>query len=177
MQLLKNFLAIILVQIITAVMLSMTPPNPTQGDLIRLAIPLIFITLIASFWLTSLSAYFRKDSEAKLKSTFVKEREKIQVKAEKEKLKVVKEAQQDIAREAKVTYAKANFKVGAAFAGTLAVGALFVFAQMVTVGLLTLTAAGGAAGGYYYRGKRLENRRNGDKPEEIAPIDVKVIQR
>ena len=173
MQLLKTFLAIILVQIITVVMISMTPVNPTQEEMIRLAIPLIFISLIVAFWLTSLSAYFRKDSEAKLKHTFTKEREEIQVNAEKEKLKVVKEAQQDIAREAKVTYAKANFKVGAAFAGTMAIGALFVFAQMVTVGLLTLTAAGGAASGYYYRGKRLEAKRD----EEIGVIDVKVIEK
>ena len=173
MQLLKIFLAIILVQIITGVMVFMTPTNPTQGELFRLAIPLVFISLIVAFWLTSLSAYSRKHSEEKLKNTFTKEREKIQVNAEKEKLKVVKEAQQDIAREAKVTYAKANFKVGAAFAGTMAIGALFVFAQMVTVGLLAMTAAGGAAGGYYYRGKRLEHKRN----EELPIIDVKVIEK
>ncbi|HIM93859.1 MAG TPA: hypothetical protein EYM49_02315 [Campylobacterales bacterium] len=173
MQLLKNFLAIILVQIITAIMVSMTSVNPTQGELIRLAIPLIFISLIVAFWLMSLSAHSRKNSEEKLKHTFTKEKEKIQMSAEKEKMKVVKEAQQDIAREAKVTYAKANFKVGAAFAGTIAIGALFVFAQMVTVGLLAITAAGGAAGGYYYRGKRPENKRH----KELPIIDVKVIEK
>ncbi len=49
---------------------------------------------------------------------------------------------------------KQNFKVGASFAGVLGIGALFVFAQMVTVGLIALSAIGGAIGGYYLRGKR-----------------------
>ena len=172
MQLLKFFLGIILVQIITGILILVSPSEFTLAGIFRLALPLLFISLTVSFWFTSLSANFRKESEAKIQSAFAKEKEKIKVDAEKEKIKVVKEAQKDIAREAKVTYAKANFKVGAAFAGTLAVGALFVFAQMMTVGLLTLTAAGGAAGGYFYRGKRLENKRN----EELPIIDVKVIE-
>ncbi len=172
MQLLKFFLGIILVQLITGILILVSPTEFTLTGVLRLALPLIFISLTVAFWFTSLSANFRKESEAKIQNAFAKEKEKIKVNAEKEKIKVVKEAQQNIAREAKMTYAKANFKVGAAFAGTLAVGALFVFAQMMTVGLLTLTAAGGAAGGYFYRGKRLENKRN----EELPIIDVKVIE-
>ena len=173
MQLLKFFLGIILVQIITGVLIILSPTELTGAGFLRLALPLIFISLTVAFWFTSLSANFRKESEAKIQNAFAKEKEKIKVNAEKEKIKVVKEAQQDIAREAKMTYAKANFKVGAAFTGTLALGALFVFAQMMTVGLLTLTAAGGAAGGYFYRGKRIANKKN----EEIGVIDVKVIER
>jgi len=98
-----------------------------------------------------------------MKDSFAKEREEIRVKAER-----------NIAREAKVTHAKANFKVGAAFAGVLGVGALFVFAQMMTAALLTLTAAGGAATGYYYRGKRLAKREAELKQLEV--IDVKAIE-
>jgi hypothetical protein len=54
----------------------------------------------------------------------------------------------------------------------LGVGALFIFAQMVTAGLLTLTAAGGVMGGYYWRGKRL----GGEKYKELEVIDTKVIE-
>ena len=53
----------------------------------------------------------------------------------------------------------------------MGVGALFVFAQMVTAGLLTMTAAGGAIGGYYWRGKRIE----GQRLKELEVIDTKVI--
>ena len=59
-----------------------------------------------------------------------------------------------------------------AFAGVIAVGGLFVFAQMITVGLLTLTTAGGALGGYYYRGRRIENR----ELDKLEIIDTKVIE-
>ncbi|MCK5854615.1 MAG: hypothetical protein KAG56_05290 [Sulfurovaceae bacterium] len=173
MQLFKFFLGIILVQLITGVLIAISPAELNTVGILRLIIPLLFVSLVVAFWFTSLAANYRKDSEAKIKSSFAKEKETIKVNAEKAKIKVVKEAQQDIAREAKMTYAKANFKVGAAFAGTLGLGALFVFAQMMTVGLLTLAAAGGAAGGYVYRGKRIENKRM----EELPLIDVKVIER
>jgi len=173
MQLLKFFLGIVLVQLITGVLIALSPLEFNTIGILRLITPLLFVSLVVAFWFTSLAANFRKDAEAKIKSSFAKEKEEIKVNAEKAKIKVVKEAQRDIAREAKVTYAKANFKVGAAFAGTLAIGALFVLAQMVTVGLLTLTAAGGGAVGYYYRGRRIENK----KMEELPIIDVKVIEK
>jgi len=174
MQLLKFFLGIVLVQLITGVLISISPIELTVDGLLRLSIPLLSVSLVVALWFTSLSAHFRKDSEQKIKSKFAKEKETIKVNAEKAKTEVVKQAQRDIAREAKVTYAKANFKVGAAFAGTLAIGGLFVLAQMVTVGLLTLTAAGGAAGGYYYRGKRIGG---GKRNEELEIIDVKLIEK
>jgi hypothetical protein len=85
---------------------------------------------------------------------------------------VVKQAQKDIAKEAKITHARANFKVGAAFAGVIGVGGLFIFAQLLTAGLLTLRAAGSALGCYYYRGKRIENK----KYKELEVIDTKVIE-
>jgi hypothetical protein len=106
-----------------------------------------------------------------MKDSFAKEREDIKVKAERAKTRIVKQAQKDIAKEATITHAKANFKVGASFAGVMGVGALFVFAQMVTAGLLTMTAAGGAIGGYYWRGKRIETNRL----KELEVIDTKVI--
>jgi hypothetical protein len=162
-QLLKYFFAIILVQVITATLVILSPSNLDNTALLRLIIPLLFVALIMAFWLNSLAGHSKKDTVEKMKDSFAKEREDIRIKAEK-----------NIAREAKVTHAKANFKVGAAFAGVLGVGALFVFAQMMTAALLTLTAAGGAATGYYYRGKRLAKREAELKQLEI--IDVKAIE-
>jgi len=162
-QLLKYFLAIILVQVITTTLVILSPSNLDNTAFLRLIIPLLFVALIMAFWLNSLAGHSKKDTVEKMKDSFAKEREDIRVKAEK-----------NIAREAKVTHAKANFKVGAAFAGVLGVGALFVFAQMMTAALLTITAAGGAATGYYYRGKRLAKREAELKQLEI--IDVKAIE-
>lgn len=172
MQVLKFLLGIILVQFITIILIYISPLNlEDTSSLLRLIVPLFFMALMVAFWFDSLSSHERKDSEHKIKNEFAKEREKLKVNAERAKTKVVKQAQKDIAKEATVTHAKANFKVGAAFAGVMGVGALFVFAQLVTAGLLTMTAAGGVIGGYYWRGKRIEN----SKLKELEIIDTKVI--
>ena len=173
MQLLKFLLGIILVQVATGVLIYLSPNAFDEMSLLRLIVPLFFVALIVAIWFSSLSAHFTKDTEYKMTNKFAREREEFRVKAERAKTRVVKEAQKDIAKEAKITHAKANFKVGAAFAGVLGVGALFILAQFVTVGLLTLTAAGGAMGGYYWRGKRIENKRY----KTLDVIDTKVIEK
>lgn len=174
MQVLKFLIGILLVQLITALLVTISPINLEDGmSLVRLLLPLFFMALVVAFWFSSLASHLRKDLEHKMKDGFAKEREDLKVKAERAKTRIVKQAQKDIAKEATITHAKANFKVGAAFAGVMGVGALFVFAQMVTAGLLTMTAAGGAIGGYYWRGKRIEGKRL----KELEPIDTKVISK
>jgi hypothetical protein len=163
MQIFKFFLGIVLVQIITIILFTLSSGDLKGTGLLQLIVPLLFISLIMAFWFNSLTGYDKRDTVEKMKDSFAKEREEIRVKAER-----------NIAREAKVTHAKANFKVGAAFAGVLGIGALFVFAQMMTAALLTITAAGGAATGYFYRGKRLARREAELKQLEV--IDVKAIE-
>lgn len=163
MQLFKFFMGIILVELITAVLFYLSSGNLNGMGLLQVIVPLLFIALVLAFWFNSMAGHSKKDTVEKMKDSFAKERESIRIKAEK-----------NIAREAQKTHAKANFKIGAAFAGVLGVGALFVFAQMMTAALLTLTAAGGAATGYYYRGKRLARREAELKQLEV--IDVKAIE-
>ena len=127
--------------------------------ILRLAIPLLIIALILAFWFTSIAGHYSKDAIGKVKDEFVNERDKLRTNAQRAKERAVKAAQKDSAKESAKAHAKANFKVGAAFAGLLGVGALFVFAQMLTAGLLAISASVGAMGGYYWRGKRLENNR------------------
>ena len=171
MKIFKFFLGIVLVELISIVLFSISPQTFDEMGALRLVVPLFFVAIMVAFWFSSLSEHFHKDREHEIKDSFAKEREELRVKAEKEKIKVVKQAQKEIAKEAKLTHAKANFKVGAAFAGVLGVGILFMLAQFVTAGLLTMTAAGGAIGGYYWRGKRLEDK----KMKELEVIDTKVI--
>ncbi len=166
MQLLKFLFGIILVQIITVNLVLLSPNEfTTTIGILRLTIPLLFIALIISFWFNSMAKQYSNNEINKIKDNFAKEKEKLRVNAEEAKRRVEKEAQKNIIKETTSTHAKANFKVGLAFAGVLGVGALFVFAQMVTVGLLALSATGGAIGGYYWRGKRLENK---NKLKEIS---------
>ena len=114
-----------------------------------------------------------------VKDDFVNEREKLRINAQHAKERVIKEAHKNITKETQKAHAKANFKVGAAFAAALGVGALFIFAQMVTAGLLAITATGGVMGGYYWRGRRLENERlrEIETPKDIKVIDSKSSQK
>jgi len=176
LQFIKFFFGIVLVQTITVILVLLSDDSLDSMGILRLAIPILSISLMVSFWFNSISEHFKKDAIEKLKSNFAKERENLKVNAEKAKTKVIKEAQKNIAYEAKTTHAKANFKVGMAFTGALAVGGLFVFAQMMTIGLLMMTTAGGAIGGYYWRGKRLGHNNHQNNPKEIEFTDVKVIE-
>ena len=175
MQLLKFLFGIILAQLATFLLLLVPPEHWDTISILRLALPLLFIALGISLWFNSMVGYHKKDALSKVKGEFAKEREEIKVNAEREKLQVEKDAQKKIVREATTTHAKANFKVGMAFAGVLGVGVLFVLAQMVTVGLLAISATTGALGGYYWRGKRLSGKK--ERPVELENItDIKVIE-
>ena len=194
MYLLKFLFGILFVQSATLSLLLLAPDSfeTTQG-ILRLMLPLAFISFMVVFWFSSLLQHAKKDATQKLRQKFYEETQKIKTKAQKEKDfikdKVAKEkeeihikAQKEIAKEAMATSAKANFKVGASFAGVLGIGALFVFAQMVTVGLLTLTTAGGALGGYYYRGKRIARKKDEEEYKklkhnnDVEPIEVQLIE-
>lgn len=154
MTLFKFFFGIVLAQAATYLLLLLVPGELNFTGFLRVAVALLFIALILAFWFTSITGHDRKDAISKIKDHFATEREKLR-----------SSAQKDIAKASAKAHAKANFKVGAAFAGMLGIGALFIFAQMMTVGLLAISATVGAMGGYYWRGKRLEAQQL----KEIGP--------
>lgn len=172
MNFLKFFLGILMVQGATYVLILLAPSESTMTGFLRLAIALVIIALILAFWFSSIAGHHSKDAIGKVKDDFANEREKIRTNAQRAKERVVKSAQKDIAKETAKAHAKANFKVGASFAAALGIGALFIFAQMLTAGLLAITATGGVMGGYYWRGRRLENERRKalDSAKELHAI-------
>ncbi len=159
MNLLKFLFGIIIAQVATYLLILLAPVELNMTGFLRLAIPLLIIALVVAFWFSSIAGHHSKDAIGKVKDEFANERDKIRLNAQRAKERVIKEAHKNIAKETQKAHAKANFKVGAAFAAALGVGALFIFAQMVTAGLLAITATGGVMGGYYWRGRRLENER------------------
>ncbi|HHS92829.1 MAG TPA: hypothetical protein ENK82_05735, partial [Campylobacterales bacterium] len=89
MQVLKFLLGIVLVQLVTAVLIYISPINlDDSASLLRLILPLFFVALMVAFWFSSLSAHLKKDSEHKMKDAFAKEREALKVKAERAKTRV-----------------------------------------------------------------------------------------
>lgn len=171
----RFMIGIFLVQAVTVVLIFLSPDLEGYAWL-RLAFPVVMVGVFASFWFQSMAKDKSKDQLANLKDEYVKEKTqredsylaekatlndkhlkekaKIQINAERAKTKLVKQTQKQIAREAKVTHGKANFKVGATFAAAIGAGALMLLIELFTFGLMTLTTAGGAMGGYYLRAKK-----------------------
>ncbi|WP_051309455.1 hypothetical protein [Desulfogranum japonicum] len=154
---LKFLPGIFLLQIITVAFVEIFPVDfahlegITSIEWLRLAIPLLVVGLLTAFWLGSTAAHMRKDEILRLRENHAKEREGIITNAERAKAKIVKQAHQETLQEVRRTSTEAKIKVGATFIGAAGVGALLLLTQFMTLGLLLLTAAGGALGGYTLR--------------------------
>ncbi len=173
---LKYFLGIILVQAATVILVLFAPPGLQGAGLLRVIVPVLFISFLSAFWFSSMAHHLRKDHLAKAKEQFARERESLRVNAERSKARVMKQAQKDIAKEARVTHAKANFKVGAAFSGVMAVGALLLLTQFLTVGIVMLSTAGGALGGYLYRGRRYKAALQSSENRRLIEVNPEPVK-
>jgi hypothetical protein len=151
---LKFLLGIVLVQAATVTVVLLAPADLRGAGLLRVIVPVLVIGFLAAFWFASIAHHLRKDHLARVSEEFARERENLRVNAERSKARAMKQAQKHIAREAKATHAKANFKVGAAFSGIIAIGALLMLTQFLTVGIIALSTAAGALGGYFYRARQ-----------------------
>jgi len=169
MKLLQYFFGIIIAQIAIFSLVVLNSGSLTSESLLRIGIPALFIALVIAFWFSSIATHHSKDALNKVKDEFSSEKEKIRANAERSKDRVRKEAQKEIMRESTKAHAKANFKVGASFVGVLGIGGLFVMAQMMTAGLLLISTASGAMGGYYLRSKKARTK-------ELANIEVTAIE-
>jgi len=140
------------------------------------------IGLITALWFASIAGAARKESLAQAKHEFSREREALRVKAEQDKTRLVEQAHRRVSRERNRVQNRANLKVGAALAGVAGLGMVMVLTQFVTLGLLTLTAGGGAAAGYFARARQ-ELRRRGTGVPRLSPtterpaIPAEVLQR
>lgn len=165
---LKYLLGILLVQAATVIVVLLAPADLQGAGLLRVIIPVLVISFMAAFWFSSMAHHLRKDHLARVNEEFARERENLRVNAERSKARAMKQAQKDIVRETRVTHARANFKVGAAFAGVMGIGALLLLTQFLTVGIIALSTAGGALGGYFYRGRQYKAAlASSDKARQI----------
>ena len=113
-----------------------------------------------AFWFRSLSEIQSKDLIASIKEEHALDREKIRVETEQEKIKVISDAQQQITKQVNRANAKANFKAGAIITAAIGLGAFFIIGQMITLGLVTLTTAGGGLAGYMLRARQEKQKLN-----------------
>jgi len=167
---LKFFLAILGVQLVTAVLVLVIPFDPAQpATLVRPVAPILLIGLLSAFWFSSFAAHLTRKKISRLKEEFAGEREKIRVNAERAKARLLKRTYRQTARLERQRELRTNLKIGLAFGISLAAGALLLMGNFLTMGLLTLTTAVGALGGYLFRGSR-----EAGKKAEFHPLPSTV---
>ena len=164
--LLKFLMGILLIQGAAAVLTFAALQSAHIEVWLVLGLLALIMSCLAAFWFVSIAGHLRKDALARMRENFSREREQFRVKAEREKSKVLRQSHQQIAKERNRAQSKANFKVGASLAAALGLGVMMLLTQFVTIGLLTLTTAGGAVGGYLFRARQ-DHDASGPKPADL----------
>ena len=148
---LKLLAAVLFVQGLTAALVFAITQSESYEFQITVAALCFGMGVLASFWLSAISAAVQANAMAKAEERFARTRERLKVRAEKEKIKIVQDNHRTLLRERHKLKRKSDLKAATSFAGVIGLGALLVFSQFVTLGLLLLATGGGAAGGYVLR--------------------------
>jgi len=110
--------------------------------------------------------------KSQLKEQHARERERILLDAERDKADTIAESYQKIALESRKAHAKANFKVGVAFAAAVGAGGIMIFSQLVTVGAMVLVASGSGLSGYIIRARHERISRK----KQLAISERKMLE-
>lgn len=170
---LKYLIGILFVQGVTVLLVYTAYRTDLDKTVLLFGLLNLAIGALTAFWFTSMAEGVRKQALSRAKESFAREREKIRVRAEQQKTKEVRNSQRQIHREKNRAQKSGNLKTGMMLGGAAGVGVFMVLTQFVTLGLLTLTTAGGAALGY---GLRARQERLGFRglslPRAEKPVQV-----
>ena len=169
---------VLLLQLATLVLLwfnlssdSDLPMIPDTPMLLQVLLPCVLLGLLSAFWFSALARQANERALGKLKETHARERQKIEVRAERDKTRMVEQTQKEIKKEARRVNTKANVKVGLSLMGVAVAGVVMIITELITMGMMTLTTAGGALGGYLFRGKSARR----EVPESTGPQIPRVV--
>jgi phosphotransferase system glucose/maltose/N-acetylglucosamine-specific IIC component len=105
-----------------------------------------FLGLLVALWFDSVIGAVREQTMARQHKRHTREREKLKVQAERERAK--------LAVQKRKAMGGARLRTGVAVGGVVGVGIAMMLAQFMTMGLLTVATAGGAALGYGVRARQ-----------------------
>jgi hypothetical protein len=114
----------------------------------------ILIGVIATLWFSTIASHASQHSFTRASEKFNRQRDRIRRQAEKEKTKEIRDSHLQILRETKRLQNRSTLKLGTAMAGIAGLGVLLLFTQFMTLGLLAVSATGGALLGYGIRARQ-----------------------
>ncbi|MBE0470035.1 MAG: hypothetical protein IBX55_11075 [Methyloprofundus sp.] len=176
--------AIIFIQLLTCgwVLMAITWSYDVQLMLVIVFIAII-TGVLAAFWFASIARNIYIDEQAALLEQHVQDREKIRkeaaiekasvvqeksqlqdrharereqilLDAERDKVNTVAESYKKIEQETRKAHAKANFKIGLAFAAAAGVGGVLIVSQLITIGAMVIVVSGSGLSGYILRARQ-----------------------
>jgi len=111
------------------------------GFVFRLLLPIVLLGLVTAFWFSSVAKQANVRAVSKLQDGHAKEREKIQIRAERDKTRVVEQTQKEIRKETQRVNRKASIKVGMSMLVAAFAGVILILTELITLGVITLTTA------------------------------------
>lgn len=114
----------------------------------------VLIGVIAALWFSSIAGHASQHSFVRASEKFNRQRDRIRRQAEKEKTREIKDSHQQLLRETRRVQSRSTLKLGAAMTGIAGLGVLLLFTQFMTLGLLAVSATGGALLGYGIRARQ-----------------------
>lgn len=138
------------------------------------------IGFLVALWFNTIVSADRHRAVSRLSERYSKEREKIRVKAEQQRAKDGRSNERLAAKARSRPAAGLSLKTGVVVGGTVGLGVAMMVAQFMTLGLITLTAAGGAALGYTVRvrqEKLITSRRLAAEDRDYRALEVEQLTR
>lgn len=142
---------ILLIQMVTLALFWASAGADLPTVLLQAVLPAVLVAIPTALWFANVGRLGAERTIADVKFAHAREAEGIRLTAERDRASAREEAQKTLFRQERSVHRKANLKVGLAFAAACGVGVLMVLIELMTLGLLTITTAGGALGGYLLR--------------------------
>jgi hypothetical protein len=114
----------------------------------------ILIGMLVALWFSTIASHVSQHSYARASEKFNRQRDRIRLQANKEKTKEIRNSHEQVLRETRRLRTRSTLKLGTAITGIAGLGVLLLFTQFMTLGLLAVSATGGAMLGYGIRARQ-----------------------
>jgi hypothetical protein len=176
----KYLVGIFLLQGVTALLLMTAQEADLERSGWLIGLLGLLIGVITALWFATISSHASQHSLIRASEKFQRQRDRMLRRAEKEKTRELRDSHQQLLRETRRVQSRSALKLGTALTGIAGLGVLLLFTQFMTLGLLAVSATGGALLGYGIRARQfpLLGRKAGtgaDRAEEKPVAQERVL--